>query len=170
MNFKLLIGGGIGIFLLGGALGAWVHHRLAPPIIKYQDKIVEKVVEREGKTQIKEVDGPVRIQTVTRTVQGPEHTVERIVTRTEQRDPVVIERASTTAMESRTATQVVTLEKPAPELAGWALGAGLGIVPEYRAHVALARRLFGPVWVEAWADQPLKLAVPSAGVGLRVEF
>lgn len=77
--------------------------------------------------------------------------------------------AQTVRQENRS-TQTITLDKPAPPAAQWAVGGGLQLMPGQALQISLERRLFGPIWVTGWALQPFKLAVPSAGVGLRVEF
>lgn len=174
MNFKPL-GVGVGIFLLGGGLGAWAHRHFAPPVIKYQDKVVEKVVEKEGKVEVREVAGPVRVETrtVVKSVPGPERpgpTVERIVTRVETRDPVTVDRHSDTVTESASKAVTVTLEKPLADPPGWTLGAGLQLRPDQELQIEVGRRIIGPVWLTAWAMAPMRLEVPALGVGVRVEL
>lgn len=111
--------------------------------VEYRDRVVEKRVE-----------GPVRIQTVTRTVPGPAGP-ERIVTRIEERAPVVVERqaeARRTAEVAVQAAKVVVNEQPrwlVTGTAGIQLGAPLH-PPAY--GVQLMYRVAGPAWVGAAAD------------------
>lgn len=160
------VGYGIIAGLVGMAGGAWLERTYRPPEVKVQ----EKLVKADKEVVVKTVEGPVRIETktVTKTVPGPERpgpTIERVVTRVETRDPIIIDRATRTDTETAT----ISIEKPLPEPAQWAFGAGLQTGVE--VQVSLSRRLFGPFWLTGWVNQPTELKPPaSAGLGLRVEF
>lgn len=161
--------------IVGLALGAGLYRRFAPGKVEFKDREVERVVEKEGKVEVREVAGPVRVETrtVVKTVPGPERpgpTVERIVTRVETRDPVTVDRHSDTVTESASKAVTVTLEKPLADLPGWTLGAGLQLRPDQELQVEVGRRIIGPVWLTVWAMAPMRLEVPALGVGVRVEL
>lgn len=169
MNFNLtrktIIVNGIAAVLLFAA--GWFLHRPATVTVEHtvEGKTVEHVVNHETT-----IEGPVQIRTVTRTrtvpgpaVPGP--VVETVVTRVEQRAPITIVKEGEKQIQVQ--TREVTITKPLP---GWALGAGLQLLPDKRAEISLERRLIGPVWARAWVLQPLSIQVPAVGVGLRVEF
>jgi hypothetical protein len=151
--------------VLGGLAGWRLAPRPAPEI-----RTVERLVQGEAVERVREVLGPVRVETrtVTRTIPGPERpgpTRETVVTRIEERAGTVVEREGAVRVEERLRT--VTVQAPPPV---WAVGAGLQLLPDQRLEIALEHRLVGPVWVRAWALQPTALQPPAVGLGLRVEW
>lgn len=166
MNLQLAGAAAAGV--VAGAIAGYALHRPAV-------KIVEKVVEKEKRVEVKIAEtatqaGP-RIETrvVTRTItgpQGPERVVERI--RVEQGPTTIIQRTQEAALATRELEHVVRVTPaPAPS---WAVYGGLQLFPEKMPVLGVGRRLLGPIWIEAWARPRLELALPAAGVQLRVEF
>lgn len=123
----------------------------------------------QGPVQI--VPGPVRdgkpiyIQVPGPAVPGPERIIRQTVI---ERGPVVTDTRAASATEHR--SELVVTPPPPTERPGWALGAGLQLLPDKRLELALERRLFGPVWLRAWALQAAAVEPPAVGIGLRVEW
>lgn len=108
--------------------------------VEYRDRVVERKVE-----------GPVRVQVVTRTIQGPAGP-ERVVVRTVERGPVTTDRAEEGQGAASQAFRAVTIKEAQPR---WLLGASAGLALGSTAPVwggQLMYRLAGPVWVGAAAD------------------
>jgi hypothetical protein len=177
---SLLAAAGIGLTF--GGLAGWHLHTPPPPAPAVHAveasattaslaQHVEAGPERITVTEY--LPGPVRLVPGP-AVPGPERLVpvpgpERIlrVTVTE-RGPVVTDTHATAASERR---QELTVTPPPPvERPGWAVGAGLQLLPDQRLELALERRIVGPVWARAWALQPMALQPPAVGLGLRVEW
>ena len=96
--------------------------------------------------------------------------------RTETRQPVETDRGAqttTTDRESESRTSVaraIDSLQIAAAPPGWAVSAGLQLLPDQRLEVGVDRRLFGPFWARAWVLAPASLTWPAVGVGLRVEW
>lgn len=170
---------------LGLLLGAFAAWRLLPrpaPAVHLVEashevaSLAQRVEEGAGRTTITEFApacaGPMQlVPGPLRTVPGPERLVpvpgpERVVRQTViERGPVVTVTAAT--VESETHRELVVTPAAPP---AWAVSAGAQLLPDQRLEVGLEHRLLGPVWARAWALQPLALAAPAVGVGLRVEW
>lgn len=154
-------------FALGAVLSAVAAWKLLP---RPAAVTVDRAVQGAAIERIREVAGPVRVETrtVTRTVPGPERpgpVREVTVVRIEERAGTVREVAGATVVEERLRT--VTVPAPRPV---WAVGVGAQVLPDVRAELALERRLFGPVWLRAAVVQPLRVEAPAVVVGLRIEL
>lgn len=160
----------------GAALGWHLHPDPAPGV----DLRAAYEAARSWRSQSTEqrTEGPVRVVERWRTVAAPtppprpgcdpcpaceEH--ERVI----ERGPVTTTTATQTAAEERIREVVREVVTPAPR-PGWAALLGLQVLPDQRIEVGIERRLFGPVWVRGWALQPIAVAAPAVGLGLRVEF
>lgn len=153
-----------------GAFGAWKLIPRPPPEVR----TVERVTQGATVEHVRTVEGPVRVETrtVTREVPGPERpgpVRETIVTRIEERAPVIIERAAEAKALSveRGEVRITPVSFVPPN---WAVGLGAQLLPDTRVELGIEHRLFGPVWVRAWALQPLQLQPPAVGLGVRIEF
>lgn len=105
------------------------------------------------------VPGPERL------VPGPERIVRISVT---ERGPVVTDTRVASEAEHR---QELGVTPPPPALRlGWAVSAGLQLLPDHRLELGLERRLFGPLWARASLLQPATFTTPAVIVGLRMEF
>jgi hypothetical protein len=113
--------------------------------VEYRDRVEyrERVVE-------KKVEGPVRVQVVTRTIPGPAGP-ERIVVRTVERGPVVTDRVQDGQgkVEEQLHSATITTSQPR-----WLLGASVGASPSLALRYGgqLAYRVAGPFWLGIAAD------------------
>jgi len=154
---------------LAGGLGGWKAHK--PPPAKVELREVVRWREREQKaTAIDEKRGPVRVVERWHIVPGPgcnapaeEH--ERITEEAPSETRTDAVETRTTSGEQQVDLRIVQAPRPS-----WAVYGGLQLVPEKLPVIGVSRRLVGPIWLEAWARPRLELAVPAAGVGVRVEF
>ena len=167
--------------MVGGVVG-W-RLRGVPAVVAAKVEVQRVEVER-----VREVAGPVRVE------RGPVRVVERwsvaagpvsapapgcapcpecvVHERVEERGVettlrgvVVTETAVSARQEERSSVVVTPVARP-----GWAVTAGLQLLPDRQLELGLERRLLGPVWARAWVLQPAAAALPAVGVGLRVEW
>ena len=158
---------------LGLATGAALVWHLRPPDVRVETHEVE-VVRWRDREVVREVAGPVRVETETVTRWLPVEVGTSTVLAPVVRVHTVEERGTSTlylsvrqegSREVERAT--LTVPPPRPE---WAVGAGLQLLPGRRVEVALERQIAGPVWIRAWALQPVAAEWPAVGMGVRVEF
>ena len=132
----------------------------------------ERIVWRE-RTVTSTVVGPTQIQTRTVVVPvpvtGPTGTVlyvPRIETVTTELRGEVKTFASQVLSE-KASENLSLVPAPPPD---WAVGIGGQMFPSYRIEASVERRLFGPLWVRGWVQQPIAVEPPAVGFGVRVEF
>lgn len=132
------------------AIGVCIGRFTTKPVVKTVDVVKEKVVWRDREVE-KKVEGPVRVQVVTRTVPGPRGP-EVLVTRIVERGAVVTVKDSKHEGQASLARELKTevLQQPS-----WMLGATAGLKlgdlsPVWGAQVS--KRIAGPFWLGAGAD------------------
>lgn len=153
---------------VAGVTIGWGLHRPPPARVDTHETVRTEWRDREVE---KRVEGPERVttRTVTREIPRDVPGAERVTTVVQvvDRGPVTVERSVEATGAARVETKTLTVTLPP---ATWSLGLGAQLLPGTAVQLELGRRIVGPIWAEAWATQPLQLAVPAVGVGLRVEW
>lgn len=160
--------------LIGAALGRW----LAPARVEYREKEREETQQGKAESHEAKTDWSLALDTGAvasvheRTVRRPDGTVQHDVTRklatttstksqgSEEKREAKIEYKD--RIVEREVLKLVTTERPQWSFEARA-GLTLGARPAY--SVAVARRIFGSVWVGLWADSQ-----KAAGVAGRIEW
>lgn len=167
---------GLPVAYLGGKYSnpAKVEERIVE-VVKYQDKIVEKIVTVE-----KEVKGKDRVAYIDRTITKEGEIRERIV---EREVTKTVRETAVEANKTETVTAEKTIEKAkiVTNQAQWHLGAKvgldidstIGLTPQVVVGLQGERRIWGPLFGGVWVQRQFKPSWTNgwaAGIAISGEF